>query len=73
MPVKISEFVRAGQNKLRVTSVGERFCIVIKLVRYLPAHVGIGKRARAQAREKGGVHMWLTDTFDACVNTYVCM
>jgi hypothetical protein len=72
-PVKISDFVRAGQNKLRVTSVGERFCIVIKLVRYFPAYAGMGKRARAQGRERGCVHVCLTDTFDACVDTYVCM
>jgi hypothetical protein len=52
-PVKISDFVHAGQNKLRVTSVGERFCIVIKLVRYFSAYAGMGKKARVQAMERG--------------------
>jgi len=57
-PVKISDFVRAGQNN--------------KLVRYFPAYVGMGQRARAPGRERGCACVSY-GSFDARVNTYVCI
>ena len=48
--MKISELVGAGTNKLRVTSVGERFCVVVKIVRCFPARVCGCTRACAQVR-----------------------
>ena len=35
MPIKISDAVGVGSNKVQITSVGERFCVVLKIMEEL--------------------------------------
>jgi hypothetical protein len=73
MPIKLNDVARAGSNKLRITSVGERFCVVVKIMRELSLDAAV-KRVVEQARQprdwsKGIINQMMGNDSDDCVVT----
>ena len=74
-PINLSDAVSVGSNRLRIASVGERFCVVVKIMRELPMAEAVQRlveRAR-KPREwsMGVIQKIMGDENDDCVLTEI--
>lgn len=73
MPIKLNDAVGVGSNKVRIQSVGERFCVVVKIMKELKIDEAlkllVEKSRQSREWSMQGIHKLLGDDNDEIVVT----